>query len=168
MMFDARSVAGLTVAAWVTVLWLVSLLRRDSSIVDSFWGLGFVAVAASVAIASSGGLAPRAWLLAGLVAVWGLRLSHCTFWRNKGKGEDYRYRTWREEAGAVWWGHYLVAAASGAWWTIFSPALMTFLLVRVSGVSMLESAMRDSKPGYREYNASTSAFFPLPPSRSRS
>ena len=46
MMFDAWLVAGLTVAAWVTALWLVSLLLRDSSIVDSFWGLGFVAVAA--------------------------------------------------------------------------------------------------------------------------
>jgi steroid 5-alpha reductase family enzyme len=44
---------------------------------------------------------------------------------------------------------------------------MTFLLVRVSGVAMLESALRDSKPGYREYMASTSAFFPLPPRRSR-
>jgi steroid 5-alpha reductase family enzyme len=42
---------------------------------------------------------------------------------------------------------------------------MTFLLVRVSGVSMLESALRDSKPGYREYIESTSAFFPLPPRR---
>jgi steroid 5-alpha reductase family enzyme len=42
---------------------------------------------------------------------------------------------------------------------------MTFLLVRVSGVSMLESALRDSKPGYREYIQSTSAFIPLPPRR---
>ena len=49
MMFDAWIVAGLTVVAWVTGLWLVSLVLRDSSIVDSFWGLGFVAVAASVA-----------------------------------------------------------------------------------------------------------------------
>jgi steroid 5-alpha reductase family enzyme len=37
----------------------------------------------------------------------------------------------------AWWGHYLVAAAGGAWWTLFSPALMTFLLVRVSGVTLL-------------------------------
>jgi steroid 5-alpha reductase family enzyme len=62
---------------------------------------------------------------------------------------------------AVWWGHYLVAAASGAWWTVFSPALMTFLLVRVSGVSMLESALRDSKPGYRGHNRR--CLFPRPP-----
>jgi steroid 5-alpha reductase family enzyme len=43
---------------------------------------------------------------------------------------------------------------------------MTFLLVRVSGVSMLETTLRETKPGYREYIQSTSAFFPLPPRRS--
>jgi steroid 5-alpha reductase family enzyme len=42
---------------------------------------------------------------------------------------------------------------------------MTFLLVRVSGVSMLESTLRSSKPGYREYIETTSAFLPLPPRR---
>ena len=39
---------------------------------------------------------------------------------------------------------------------------MTFLLVRVSGVALLERAM-SSRPGYAEYAARTSAFFPLPP-----
>jgi steroid 5-alpha reductase family enzyme len=66
---------------------------------------------------------------------------------------------------AVWWGHFLLAAAAGGWWTVFSPALMTFLLVRVSGVAMLETTLRESKPGYREYIQSTSAFFPRPPRR---
>jgi steroid 5-alpha reductase family enzyme len=65
----------------------------------------------------------------------------------------------------VWWGHYVVAAAAGAWWTAFSPALMTFLLVRVSGVAMLETSLRATKPEYADYEASTSAFFPWPPRR---
>jgi steroid 5-alpha reductase family enzyme len=64
---------------------------------------------------------------------------------------------------AVWWGHFLVAAAGGAWWTVVSPVLMTFLLVRVSGVAMLEASLQASKPGYREYIESTSAFLPRPP-----
>jgi steroid 5-alpha reductase family enzyme len=64
-----------------------------------------------------------------------------------------------------WWAFYLIALAAGAGWTIFSPILMTFLLVRVSGVALLERTLAESKPGYREYVRSTSAFFPLPPKR---
>ena len=260
MFLDAWLAAGLLVALMITALWLVSLALRDASIVDIFWGLGFVVIAwAALNLRPLAHLPSRAWLMVLLVTVWGLRLSVYVWWRNKGKGEDFRYRKWREEAGrawwwrsygkvfllqgfimwlvaapvvaavcgppakglswgdllavaawsvgfffeavgdwqlarfksdpankgrllaggvwrytrhpnyfgdaAVWWGHYLLAAAAGAWWTVFSPIAMTFLLVRVSGVSMLEATLRDSKPGYREYIESTSAFLPLPPRR---
>ena len=64
----------------------------------------------------------------------------------------------------VWWGLFLIAlSAPGAVWTVFSPALMTFLLMRVSGVTLLEKGLRASKPGYAEYVARTSPFFPWPP-----
>lgn len=63
----------------------------------------------------------------------------------------------------LWWGFYLFALAAGAWWTIFSPLLMTFLLVRVSGVAMLEKDLQDTKPAYRDYIRRTSAFIPMPP-----
>ena len=59
-----------------------------------------------------------------------------------------------------WWAFYLIALAAGGWWTVFSPLLMTTLLVRVSGVSLLEKSLAQSKPGYREYMATTSAFVP--------
>jgi steroid 5-alpha reductase family enzyme len=58
-----------------------------------------------------------------------------------------------------------IRGGRGAWWTALSPILMTFLLVRVSGVSMLESALRETRSGYGEYMQSTSAFFPLLPRR---
>jgi steroid 5-alpha reductase family enzyme len=64
----------------------------------------------------------------------------------------------------VWWGIYLVAAATpGGWVTIFSPVLMTWFLLRVSGVPMLEDALADRRTGYREYMQQTSPFFPWPP-----
>jgi steroid 5-alpha reductase family enzyme len=59
-----------------------------------------------------------------------------------------------------WWGFYLIAAAAGGIWSIFSPILMTLLLRNVSGVTMLESTLKDSKPGYREYVETTNAFIP--------
>ena len=90
---------------------------------------------------------------------------------NKGRlmtGGVWRYTRHPNYFGdsTIWWGHYLVAAASGAWWAVFSPVLMTFLLLRVSGVSLLETTLRETKQGYREYMESTSAFLPLPPRRS--
>jgi steroid 5-alpha reductase family enzyme len=260
MFMDALMVAGVVTLIFVTTIWLLSLVLRDSSIVDIFWGIGFIAITWTLATLAADGLAPRAWLLASLVTVWGLRLSLHILWRNWGRGEDFRYRAWREQAGhawwwrsylkvfllqgavmwlvaapvvavlsqgrqaafswidglaivtwvvgfvfeaagdwqlarfkshpankgrlmtggvwrytrhpnyfgdsTAWWGHYLVAVACGAWWTAFSPILMTFLLVRVSGVSLLENTLRETKPGYRRYIQSTSAFFPLPPRRS--
>jgi steroid 5-alpha reductase family enzyme len=63
----------------------------------------------------------------------------------------------------IWWGLWLLAAASGAWWTIISPLLMTLLLLRVSGVTLLERDIVDRRPGYREYAARTNVFVPGPP-----
>jgi len=65
----------------------------------------------------------------------------------------------------VWWGVYLVAAAGGGAWTIAGPVVMSVLLVRVSGVRMLESTIADRRPGYAGYVRRTSAFVPLPPRR---
>lgn len=66
----------------------------------------------------------------------------------------------------VWWGLFLVAVSqSGAWWTVISPATMTFLLLRVSGVSLLEKSLKDSKPQYADYVSRTNAFLPGIPRR---
>jgi steroid 5-alpha reductase family enzyme len=64
---------------------------------------------------------------------------------------------------ALWWGIYLLALSAGAWWTIFAPLLMTFLLLRVSGVALLEKDISERRPAYREYIERTNAFVPGPP-----
>jgi len=255
--------AGLVILGLMTVLWLVSLALRNSSIVDIFWGTGFVVVVWAAYLLGADGYPPRKWLLAILVTVWGLRLSLYILSRNWRKPEDFRYAQWRRESGAnwwwfsffkvfllqgvllwifcapliatqaipgpsrlgileglggvvwaigfffesagdwqlarfkadpanrgklmdrgvwrftrhpnyfgdsaQWWGFYLIAAATG--WgalTIFSPILMTFLLVRVSGVGLLEKTLKNEKPGYREYIERTSGFVPWFPRRPRS
>lgn len=66
----------------------------------------------------------------------------------------------------VWWGLWLIAmggAGLGAAWTVVSPALMSFLLLKVSGVSMLEGDIGERRPAYRDYILRTNAFFPGPP-----
>jgi steroid 5-alpha reductase family enzyme len=62
----------------------------------------------------------------------------------------------------VWWAFYLFALASGAWWSIVSPLLMSLLLLKVSGVAMLEKTIKERRPEYAEYLRTTNAFFPGP------
>jgi steroid 5-alpha reductase family enzyme len=60
----------------------------------------------------------------------------------------------------VWWGFYLIALAAGAWWAIPSALLMTFLLLKVSGVSLLEQDISERRPQYADYIRTTNAFIP--------
>lgn len=58
------------------------------------------------------------------------------------------------------WGMYVIAAAAGGWWTIFAPLLISFLLLKISGVALMEKSIGERRPGYREYMLNTNAFFP--------
>ena len=62
----------------------------------------------------------------------------------------------------IWWSFYLFAVSAGGWWSIASPLLMSFLLLKVSGVAMLEKTIGDRRPQYAEYIERTNAFFPGP------
>ena len=245
---------GLVILGFMTLLWLVSLALKNSSIVDIFWGTGFVIVTWVAFVLTPDGFVLRKWLLNVLVTIWGLRLSLHILTRNWGKPEDFRYQAWRKAAGAAWWwrsffkvfftqgvilwivaapllaaqisaqpnqltwldyiavlvwligfffeavgdwqlvrfkanpvnkgkvlqtgvwrytrhpnyfgdaaqwwAYYLIALAAGGWWTIFSPIIMTTLLMRVSGVTLLEKSLKETKPGYKEYVETTSEFIP--------
>jgi steroid 5-alpha reductase family enzyme len=79
-------------------LWALSVRLRDASVIDPFWGTGFVLVAwTSLALVRSP--RPRAILLATLVTIWGLRLSVHLLRRRRGQGEDRRYAAMRNKAG---------------------------------------------------------------------
>lgn len=65
----------------------------------------------------------------------------------------------------VWWGIWLMAIGGAGWsgaWSIVSPLLMTWLLLKVSGVRMLESDIDERRPAYRDYIERTNAFVPGP------
>ena len=90
---------------------------------------------------------------------------------NKGQVMDrgvWRYTRHPNYFGetCIWWGFWLVALGGAGWagaWTIVSPILMTVLLLKVSGVSLLEKDIGERRPAYRDYIARTNAFFPGPP-----
>jgi steroid 5-alpha reductase family enzyme len=248
-------VSGLSVWLFMTLIFMVALLRKDNSIVDIAWGFGFLLIAVLTFFLRPG-MILRHLLITLLVSLWGLRLMIYIFRRNMGKGEDFRYAKWRRDWGkwfvprsylqvfmiqglfmliiawpiiltnsslpsglgwldcvgagiwligfffegvgdlqlvrfkkyplnkgkimteglwrltrhpnyfgevVMWWGIYLIAFSVPLGWTaIISPVLITFLLLRISGVTMLEKKYADN-PEYAAYMRRTSAFFPLPP-----
>ncbi len=64
----------------------------------------------------------------------------------------------------LWFGIWLIALETGsAAWTVIGPIVMTFFLLKVSGVALTEKTIGKRRPGYSEYVERTSAFIPLPP-----
>ena len=59
----------------------------------------------------------------------------------------------------IWWGYFFFALSMGGYFTIISPLIMTFLLLKFSGVGLLEQTMK-IRPGYEQYMKTTNAFIP--------
>lgn len=119
-------ILGLVVLGLMTVLWLVSLALKNSSIVDIFWGSGFLIFTWAAFLLTPEGFATRKWLICLLVTVWGLRLSSHILTRNWGKPEDFRYQVWRREAGSAWWwrSFFKVFLLQGViLWVVAAPLL---------------------------------------------
>lgn len=98
-MLTTLTTISFVVFCFVTVLFLFSLILKRNDIADVAWGIGILLVAGTGYI-----LADEKTLLLQvlvvLVALWGVRLSARIFLRNRKKGEDYRYKQWRDEWGA--------------------------------------------------------------------
>lgn len=94
------------------------------------------------------------------------------FLRTKEEGEVMDKGLWRYTRHpnyfgefCVWWGFFGMALSVGSWWAVLSPVLMTVLLLKVSGVGLMEKTITESRPKYREYIRKTNAFFPAPPKK---
>ncbi|NVO11768.1 MAG: DUF1295 domain-containing protein [Bacteroidales bacterium] len=251
--------AFLVIMIMMTTLWVISIFLKNASIVDLFWGFGFV-VTTIFYFFKTDGFETRKILLLILVAIWGLRLSIYLAWRNIGKGEDFRYAQFRKNYGehrywwisffqtfllqgvlmwlisapllgaqyystnkglgildfigitiwligisfetggdfqlakfkvnpenkgkvlntgfwrytrhpnyfgdsAVWWGYGLICLAAGSYLPVLGSILMTALIIKVSGVILLEKSLKETKPQYKEYIEKTSAFIPWFPKK---
>lgn len=247
------------ILAMMTLLWFVSIKLHNVSIVDSFWGMGFV-LSAIVYYFFTGATGLKSTILLILVILWGTRLSIYLAWRNFGMGEDFRYREFRRKYGenrywwisffqtfllqgilmwlisapllgalfyqepheitllemaglllwligfsfeaggdwqlttfktdpankgkvldkgfwrytrhpnyfgdaAVWWGFGLFSIASGNYLPVLGSLLMTALIIKVSGVALLEKTLKKDKPEYVDYVRKTSAFIPWFPKK---
>ncbi|MDY0102626.1 MAG: DUF1295 domain-containing protein [Lentimicrobium sp.] len=94
-MFDYIPLFALVVLLYMTSVFLLALIVKDNSIVDIFWGLGFILLAL-VGLFLSKEIEPKKVLVNIMIVIWGLRLSIHIFHRKLGKGEDFRYVNWRK------------------------------------------------------------------------
>lgn len=251
--------ALLVILILMTALWIISVIIKNVSIVDLFWGFGFV-VSSIFYFLKTDGYEIRKIILLILVSLWGLRLSIYLALRNIGKGEDFRYKEFRKKYGekrywwisyfqtfllqgllmwlisapllgaqyygqnnslnffdfagiafwligfsfeaggdyqlarfkadpankgkvldkgfwrytrhpnyfgdsSVWWGYGLICLAAGSYFPILGSVLMTAMIIKVSGVALLEKSLKEQKPQYREYIDKTSAFLPWFPKK---
>lgn len=111
---------------FMILLWLASLPLKNSSIVDIFWGTGFVIANWIYYWLTPEGYLPRKLLVGVLVTIWGLRLSIHILIRNWGKPEDFRYQKWRKENGKAWWWRSFLKVfmlQGGLMWIISIPLL---------------------------------------------
>ena len=65
----------------------------------------------------------------------------------------------------IWFGYGLIAIGANAWWTIFSPIFMTFLLIKITGVKLLEADIAKRRPDYQQYMRNTNTFIPWLPKK---
>ncbi|MFZ4401718.1 MAG: DUF1295 domain-containing protein [Bacteroidales bacterium] len=251
--------ALLTIMIMMSVLWCISIPLKNVSIVDLFWGFGFV-VACFIYYINSDGLEIRKIILLSMVSIWGLRLSIYLACRNIGKGEDYRYQKFRKDYGehrywwisffqtfllqgilmwlisapllgtqyyktgnalnlldyfgvfiwligfvfesggdiqlarfkanplnkgkilnkgfwyytrhpnyfgdaTVWCGYALLSISAGSYIPVLGSLLMIILIIKVSGVALLEKALKNKNPEYQDYIEKTSAFIPWFPKK---
>ncbi len=93
---EAYVVSAELIGIYMLGMFFLSLIKKDNSIVDTAYGLGFVIVAGVTYFVFSAGHFVQL-LVTSLVAIWGLRLSVRIYLRNRNKPEDFRYKKWREE-----------------------------------------------------------------------
>jgi len=86
---------GLVILLYMTIIFILALIRKDNSIVDGFWAIGFIFVA-FYSLIQSGEVDLRKMIVTTLVLMWGMRLSFHIMVRNSGKAEDFRYKAWRD------------------------------------------------------------------------
>jgi len=87
------------VAAFMTLLYVVSLIRRDNGTADIGYGIAVMLGALSAHLIAEASIVAQALSL--LVVVWAVRLSTRIYRKNRGKPEDFRYRAWREAWGTT-------------------------------------------------------------------
>ena len=136
------------VISFLTILWLISLIVKDASIIDIFWGPSFIVLGSSLIIFMDKLYSERALMILFLVILWGMRLAIHLGIRNIGHGEDFRYVEWRKEGGSNYW-----------WFSFFRVFTLQGALATLVGVSIYFGYLNDNPLSYIEVFFGSTLFF---------
>lgn len=102
------SVCALVVFCYMTIWFVIAVLKKDNSIADVAWGLGFMLLAWFTYFYTDAETI-RQLVMNVCISAWAIRLSGYIYQRNALKaGEDFRYAAWRKDWGKNWlWRSYL-------------------------------------------------------------
>lgn len=89
---------AICVFLYMSFIFMLAWIKKDNSIVDIAWGVGFILVAILIFFLEPE-FVTRHILVTALIFLWGTRLATHIAIRNKGRGEDYRYAQWRKDWG---------------------------------------------------------------------
>ena len=95
MFLNTIAIISIIVIIYFTIFFIVAQIKKDNSIIDIAWGLGFVLIALTTLLINKNS-GDRQIIITILTAIWGIRLALHIFIRNLGRGEDYRYKDMRE------------------------------------------------------------------------
>jgi len=131
--------SAIVVFIYMTSVFGIGLLRKDNSIVDVSWGIGFIFISI-LTFFMNPGFTWRHILVTGLVCIWGMRLALYIYGRNKGRGEDFRYARWRKEWGKlfVWRSFFQVFMLQGVFMLFISYPVMLVNNSEAKGFSVFD------------------------------
>lgn len=130
--------SALIILICMTILFLVATKIRNNSIIDIFWGPGFLIISLFSLLTADQITAKKIILLC-MVALWSLRLSGHIFLRNKGRGEDFRYLEWRKQWKYFYLRSYLqVFILQGAIMIIVASPLILVISSASEHIGILE------------------------------
>ena len=97
-MIQIITVSAITVLLFMIVMFIIAQIKKNNSIVDIGWGIGFILIALMLMLISENINIKDLFLFA-MILVWGLRLAFHVYSRSRGKQEDFRYAQWRKDWG---------------------------------------------------------------------
>jgi len=132
--------SAIIILIYMTVLFIISIIKKDNSVADIGWGIGFIIIVVFNTVYKNSLITAREIILLSMIIFWGTRLSGHIFFRNKDKKEDFRYKKWREEWGKLFFirSYFQVFILQGFFMLVISLPVFVIKSGDLKGIGILD------------------------------